>query len=324
MAKQKKDADEPKKKTMYTIVLTDEQMEKLKGYCDYQLWEFYTVEYARFACKHKGLHTNLVGYNSGKLVVSGKGTEDFVIDVLESEITKDPRMGYDEVHHPEWFELHAGLDESGKGDLFGPVVCATVIADSSMVHDWIEKGVKDSKTMTDSSILRLDKLIRKTKGVVVETSFCPMPRYNQLMSKPKANLNKLLGWLHAKALEAALQKKRAPWGMLDQFSKKPLVQEYLKNPDFDLRMETKAESDPVVAAASIVARATYVREMQKLSKSFGDTLKKGCGAGVKKQAIEIVTKFGPDILQQFAKMHFKTAYEALGRTPPEKKAWQKF
>ena len=58
-------------------------------------------------------------------------------DILEAEITGDPRMGHDEVHNPEWFELHAGCDESGKGDLFGPLVTACVIADGDMVRQWM-------------------------------------------------------------------------------------------------------------------------------------------------------------------------------------------
>ena len=41
---------------------------------------------------------------------------------LEPDVTMAPKLGYDEVHHPDWFEPHAGLDESGKGDLFGPVI----------------------------------------------------------------------------------------------------------------------------------------------------------------------------------------------------------
>lgn len=303
------DPDEPKKKTMYTHKLSQEQLDKLQHILEMKMWETYEVEYAQFG--FKGNKVNVVGYKSGKLVVQGKETEDFIINTLEPEVLGEARFGYDEVYHPEWFESHAGMDESGKGDLFGPVVTACVIADKVHIDQWVKDGIRDSKTITDGRIMKLDKIIRGTKGVSVETCFCGMPKYNQLMGKPRANLNLLLAWQHAISLKAALAKKRVPWGMLDQFSKQDLVGRYFKDPQFDLRMQTKAEEDPVVAAASVVARAEYVRYMDGLSKKFGDTLAKGASAKVKAQATEILHKFGPERLGEFAKLHFKTSYQVV-------------
>ncbi len=304
------DPDEPKKKTMYTHKLSQEQLDKLQHALEMRQWETYDVDYAQFAFRGPG-KVNVVGYRSGKLVVQGKDTEDFVINTLEPEILGEARFGYDEVHHPEWFESHAGMDESGKGDLFGPVVTACVVADKPHIDAWIKAGIRDSKTITDSRILKLDKLIRDTKGISVETCFCGMRKYNELMGKPRANLNLLLAWQHAKSLAAALKKKRVPWGMLDQFSKQNLVGRYFKDERFDLRMQTKAEEDPVVAAASVVARAEYVRIMADLSKKFGDKLLKGASAKAKEQAAQILAKFGPERLGDFAKLHFKTSYEVV-------------
>ncbi|MBC2605321.1 ribonuclease HIII [Pelagicoccus albus] len=303
------DPDEPKKKTMYTNKLSQEQLDKLQHILDMKMWEPYEVEYAQFG--FKGDKVNVVGYKSGKLVVQGKATEDFVINTLEPEVLGEARFGYDEVYHPEWFESHAGMDESGKGDFFGPIVTACVIADKQHIDEWVKEGIRDSKTITDGRILKLDKIIRGTKGVAVETCFCGMPKYNQLMSKPRANLNLLLAWQHGISLKAALGKKRVPWGMLDQFSKQDLVGRYFKDDKFELRMQTKAEEDPVVAAASVVARAEYVRYMDGLSKKFGDTLAKGASSKVKVQAAEILEKFGPEKLGEFAKLHFRTAFEVV-------------
>ena len=334
MAKRKKQIEfpeEPKKKTLYTNKLSDEQMGKLGNICETKSWEPYEVEYARFA--YKGNKVNVVVYNSGKLVVQGREMEDFVINILEPEVLGEARFGYDEIYHPEWFELHAGMDESGKGDLFGPIVTACVIADKPQIDVWVKEGIRDSKKITDGRILKLDQIIRATRGVAVETCFCGMSKYNELMGKPRANLNLLLAWQHANSLKAALKRKRAPWGMLDQFSKQDLVGRYFKDSDFDLRMETKAEADPVVAAASVVARAAYVRYMDSLSKRFGDPLKKGASAMVKEQATEILEKFGPDVFKDFAKLHFRTAYEVVSdagmldrlplKPPAAKKEWKK-
>jgi ribonuclease HIII len=161
-----------------------------------------------------------------------------------------------------------------------------------------------------------------------------MPKYNELMARPRANLNGLLAWQHATALTQALAEKSVPWGLLDQFSEQPLVQREMKKKgvkDFELRMRTKAEEDPVVAAASVVARAEYVRQMHSLSKAYGDKLQKGAGPLVKEQANEIIRKFGVRALGDFAKLHFRTAYEVVSaagkldelplKPPPPKMQW---
>jgi ribonuclease HIII len=323
--KQSGDGDEPAKKTLYTIKLEPAQLEALEAVCDKRLYGYYHVDHSLFAFKAPYEGVNIVAYKSGKVVIQGKGTENFVQNVLEMEVTGDPQMGYEEIHHPEWFEPHAGVDEAGKGDLFGPLVSCCVIADGDMVRHWQAEGVKDSKSLTDGSILRLEKIILRTKGVVVKKTLAGMPRYNDLMSRPGANLNKLLAWFHAKSIAAALEVRTVDRGLLDQFSKAPLTQQQLKKDgiDFNLEMRTKAESDPVVAAASICARAEYVRQLRKLSLEFGEELKKGAGAPAKQQGFELVEKLGPHRLKDFAKVHFKTAYEILGLPVPKKPAWNR-
>lgn len=299
----------PKKKTLYTKSLAPEQMKKLDKWLDRNLWASYAVDHSAFA--YKGRDVNVVAYKSGKLVVQGKGTEDFVMFVLEPEIIGQAEFGYDEVTHPQWFEAHAGVDESGKGDLFGPLVSSCVIADGNAVREWLDNDLKESKKVTsDNAVLGMAKKIKNTKGVVVKVTYANMQKYNELYRK-FGNLNKMLAWMHAKAVESALAERHVPWGMLDQFTKQPLVQRQLKAEGFELKMETKAESDPVVAAASIMARATYIFAMKKLSEKFGEPLQKGSSAKTKEQAVRIIRKFGADALPSFAKMHFKTAAEAL-------------
>jgi ribonuclease HIII len=310
----REDADQPKQLSSYTIKLDDAQMEKLRAILEARGWTLFPVAYTRFAFKADHLKVNVCAYTSGKVVIAGKGTEDFVRDVLEPEVTQAARLGYDEVLHPEWFEAHAGLDESGKGDFFGPVIAATVIADPPAIEAWMKAGVKDSKTIADPQIMKLDALIRRTKGAVARTCHCGMPKYNQLMSRPGANLNRLLAWQHATALAQALAQKRVAWGLLDQFSEQPWTQRELAKKgvtDFDLRMRTRAEEDPVVAAASVVARAEFVRQMHALSQRFGEKLLKGAGPQVREQGARLVEKLGARALGEFAKLHFRTAYEIV-------------
>ena len=169
----------------------------------------------------------------------------------------------------------------------------------------------------------------------METCFCGMPKYNELMARPGANLNRLLAWQHATALQQGLNKKTVPWGLLDQFTEQPLTQRELARKgvaNFELKMRTKAEEDPVVAAASIVARAEFQRQMVALSKRFGARLQKGAGPLVKEQAKEIIQKFGAPALRDFAKLHFRTAYEVVSecgkldelplKEPKEKIEWE--
>ena len=336
MPKRSDDAAEekPKALTSYTIKLDDAQMEKLRAAVAKKYWEEVEVPYTRFA--FKGPKVNVTAYTSGKVVVAGKETEDFVQNVIEAEVTGMAQLGYDDVHHPEWFEPHAGLDESGKGDLFGPVVAATVIAERAQIEAWRAAGVRDSKSIEDSQILKLDELIRGTPGAVVEVVYCGMAKYNELMQKPAANLNRLLAWQHARALEAALQKKWVSRGLLDQFSTEPLVQRELKKRGlerFNLEMRTKAESDPVVAAASVVARAEFVRIMRELAREFGEKLQFGAGAQAKAQAAQIIERFGARALPRFAKLHFRTCYEVVSaagkldelplKEPKEKTEWRR-
>ncbi len=308
------DADgAPPKLSTYTIKLDDPQLEKLRAVCAAKGWEPVEVAYARFA--FRGPDVNVTAYDKRRIVViAGKGTEEFVLNTLEMEVTGAPRLGYDEVLHPERFEPHAGLDESGKGDFFGPVIAATVIADKPAIDAWLKAGVKDSKRLADTQILQLDDLIRRTAGAVAKTCYCGMPKYNELMLRPGANLNRLLAWQHATALEQALNVKWVPWGLLDQFSNQPLTQRELAKKEvkaFDLRMRVRAEEDPVVAAASVVARAEFVRVMRKLSQRFGGPLQKGAGSKVREQAAQIIAKFGAPALGEFAKLHFRTAYEVV-------------
>lgn len=329
------DPDAPKKLASYTLKVTDEQLTKLGALLSAKGWERFDVAYARFAFRNDAAKVNVTGYESKKVVIAGKGTEEFVTMVLEPEITGAPKLGYDEVLHPDWFEDHAGCDESGKGDFFGPLIAATVIGSRSMIEKWRAAGAQDSKKITESRILELDRIIRETPGVVVKLIQArDMRQYNSLMGTRFRSQNQILAFQHARALQDALTEKRVPWGLLDQFTEDPLVQRELTKlgvTGFELRMRTKAEEDPVVAAASIVARAEYVRQMNALSRRFGAPLQKGANSMVKAQAHEIITRMGADALRDFAKLHFRTAYEVVSeagkldelplKPPPPKMEW---
>ncbi|MDR1590422.1 MAG: ribonuclease HIII [Puniceicoccales bacterium] len=297
----------------FTFTLTSTQAERLRDICERRGFVPYAVNYARYAFHANGF--NLVMYNSGKLVLQGKEAAEFVTFTIEPQITQVFSLGNEEVFHEEWFNPHAGLDESGKGDLFGPVVTACVIAGGNEVRALRTIGVKDSKAIASArAALELEKEIRKISGIVIEVMTLSMAKYNELHGRFGANLNRLLGWMHACSLKNALKRRYVADGLLDQFSKAPIVQGFLKRdfPNFDLRMRTKAESDPVVATASVIARAEYIRQMEKLSEVAGISLPKGAGKAVIEAGRKIFEKEGSDGLAKYSKVHFKTFSEICG------------
>jgi hypothetical protein len=195
-------------------------MEKLRSLLSSRGWEAFDVAYARYA--FKGRDCNVTAYESGKLVVAGKGTEEFVTMTLEPEVTQAPKLGYDEVLHPDWFEPHAGLDESGKGDFFGPVVAATVIADQAGDRGMDQgggEGLQEDRRHADRQAGQADPRTPRGGGRHLPLRHAEVQRAHV---PPPANLNRLLAWQHATALAQALGGSRCAWGLLDQFSKQPL------------------------------------------------------------------------------------------------------
>ncbi len=296
-----------KAKAIYTLPLDVHQIDTLAEWCESHGWTYYEVNYAQYAYRTEDI--NLVAYKSGKVVIQGKKTQAFVKYVLEPEITHEFKLGLERFDHPEWFIAHAGMDESGKGDLFGPLVTACVIAGDAAVDFWLKNGLKESKQIAnDARLFQMEALVKKPAGVVIEVACMSMEKYNQLYPQ-FGNLNNLLAWLHAKALENALKQRFVPTGVLDQFTKQKLVQKYLHVEGFSLDQHVHAEEDPVVAAASIVARAEYVRRLNQLSEKADIKLPKGSGVQAKDTLRSFIAKYGYDTLNSFVKMHFKTVLE---------------
>src|SRR5206468_1493867 len=154
-----------------TCKLTDEQASALLAALTARNWKPRMVQYARFAFESE--KTNIVFYESGKLVVQGKGTQEFVEFLLEPEILQQAKVGYEAVLNPDLLLPRLGVDESGKGDFFGPLCIAGVYVNESVINAWKEVGIRDSKNISsDKKIKDLAELIRKTPGCV--TSVVPI------------------------------------------------------------------------------------------------------------------------------------------------------
>jgi len=306
--------------TLYTSPLTTPQAEKLKAILLREGWTFTPKPYTLFYAQKNKL--TIAVYEKGpKVVIQGKGTQEFIEFTLEPEVIGEARLGYEEVHNPERFERHFGIDESGKGDFFGPLVIAGAYVDAGIARHFMEIGVQDSKNIkSDKKIRDLANAIRNTQGAVNSVIEIGPAKYNQLVAS-FGNLNKLLAWGHARVIENLLEiRSDCPRALSDQFARPHLIERALmeKGRGIVLEQRTKAESDPAVAAASILARERFIDWMDKNGRRYGKAFLRGASAQVKSMATDLVAAHGPEILREIAKTHFKTASEiAPGTYPPK-------
>ena len=206
-----------------------------------------------------------------------------------------------------------GIDESGKGDYFGPLVIAAVHVTPHIVEDLQALNVRDSKKIADSVIRKLEvdiKTLCRHSVIAIGPE-----RYNELYAKIR-NLNRLLAWGHAKALETLLEQVPCDRAIADQFGDERLILNALqeKGRQITLEQRHKGEDDIAVAAASIVARAEFVRRLERLAAEWGLPLPKGASAAVEMAAKAVVKKHGQAGLAKVAKLHFKTTKAVLGET----------
>lgn len=297
--------------TLYTTSLTAEQAGKLKLLLQGEGFDFEPKPYTLFFGK-KGKLSIAVYQKGPKVVIQGKGTGEFVQFRLEPEILGEAKLGYEEVHNPEAFTPHFGIDESGKGDFFGPLVIAGAYVDGEIARRFMEGGIQDSKRIgSDKRIRELATMIRNTPGVVFNIVEIKPHKYNELYRKI-GNLNRLLAWGHARVIENLLEgRPDCPRALSDQFANPKLIERSLmKNGRaIELQQRTKAESDFAVAAASILARERFINWMDDTAKKYGQPLPKGASAQVKQAASALAKEHSPEILEEVAKTHFKTASE---------------
>lgn len=304
-------SDSPKPLTLYTAPLTPEQAKKLRALLEADGYDFEPKPYTLYYAVKDRL--NVAVYEKGpKVVLQGKGTQEFVTFRLEPEILGEAKLGYEEVHNEEMFAPHFGVDESGKGDFFGPLVIAGCYTDRGITRKLMEAGIQDSKRIgSDQRIRDLADVIKRTQGAVNSVIVIGPERYNQLYAK-FGNLNRLLAWGHARVIENLLEiRSDCPRALSDQFANPALIKRALleKGRGIQLDQRTKAESDVAVAAASILAREGFIDWLRNRGREFQKELPRGASAQVKKIARELVASHGAEVLERVAKTHFKTARE---------------
>ncbi|MFA6226046.1 MAG: ribonuclease HIII [Methanoregula sp.] len=207
-----------------------------------------------------------------------------------------------------------GTDESGKGDYFGPLVCAAVCVDQTTAGELRTIGVRDSKTCSDREIKELLEKIEQLCAGKFEIIEISPERYNKLYEQLRTegkNLNTMLAWGHAKAIEELLKRVDCKVAIADQFADKRYILGKLqeKGRTIQLIQMHKAEQNITVAAASILARARFVEKISAMSKNYAMTFPLGASAAVIKAGKQFTAKSGLPNLPLVAKMHFMTTAE---------------
>ena len=303
----------------HTAALTRDQATRLRILLGERGFEFADKPHTLFAASKGKLHVAV--YEKGpKVLVQGRETEDFVRFLLEPEILGEASLGYEEVLHPDRFEPHFGIDESGKGDYFGPLVISGVYADAAVARALAAAGIMDSKRIASAARIRqLAEKIRAIPGVVHATVSIGPEKYNELHTR-MGNINRLLAWGHARTIALLHEKVPAcPRALSDQFARPEVLQRALRAQKVEIQLDqrTKAESDPAVAAASILARERFIDWMDQTSKAGGVPLPLGASEAVIDAARAVIERHGREALGKVAKLHFRTTSRVFGENPAD-------
>jgi ribonuclease HIII len=206
-----------------------------------------------------------------------------------------------------------GSDESGKGDYFGPLVIAAVYVDKQTEEQLITLGIRDSKLVTDHNVTLLSQEIKALcRGHGTILIYSP-EQYNELYEKT-GNLNILLARAHAQVITKIAKITESKLAIVDQFGDESLVHNTLARTGCTIAVEKRphAEGDTAVAAASIVARAEFIKQLRILSHHTDQDLPKGASnPQIVTVGREIVAKGGREALRKVAKLHFNTTETIL-------------
>lgn len=260
--------------------------------------------------------TNITLYESGKVMFQGISAD---IDAnmwkdlekslnnrdIDKELEKKEKTKKEEEKDFRFINVSTiGSDEVGTGDYFGPIVVTAAYVAKDNMNIMYDLGVKDSKKITDSKILEIGPIL--IKQIPHKTYILDNKTYNQ---KP-TNMNKIKAILHNKVLcEIIKNNYEYKYVVVDQFCLPRNYFSYIKDAKekfTKITFTTKAEDKCLsVAAASIISRYIFLKEMEKLENKYNIFLKKGAGLEVDKQGAMLVKKYGFDVLNDIAKLNFK-------------------
>ena len=307
---------DPNKKKQIRQVLEDLGPTDRKDaqYCDYV-----------FVFEDKPERLVIKQYQKGSLLIQGKAAHLFQVisQLIAPFLSKNDQAALlnketvGQAKDPQSVPLpHIGTDESGKGDYFGPMVVAGVMVEEATRPKLMTLGIRDSKKLTDAKSRELAAKIRTLCVQRYYEVVLPPERYNALYAdfkKEGKNLNHMLAWGHARAIESLLDYAACKWAVADQFGNERYIQSRLtkKSSGLTLIQEHKGERFLAVAAASILARDRFLDYMDRLSWTYEITLPKGASHIVVDIGKQFVAKHGREHLGEVAKLHHKTTEKII-------------
>ena len=287
----------------YTLKMDPSEAPDIRRFLLQHGFEITDVPHTIFGAKGPGCVVNF--YKSGKLLLQGKEADTW--RGLMGDVTAAARPYHSALSkHPKpQPEQWIGTDEAGKGDYFGPLVITGVAIKRKDLEILQTLGVDDSKAIADGRVQEM--VLGITALCEVETIIISAAKYNQLHPQMRS-VNRMLAWGHGKAIEALLERTDASWVLIDRFAQMPQIRRGFGPLGLAANIDAwpKAEEDPAVAAASIIARAAYLRSLASLSKRYGLQIKSGAGAPTLAVARRFVSMHGKEALNEVAKVHFAT------------------
>ncbi len=298
--------------------IQQEQFEPLRKVLEAEGFSFEDRPHQVFLARKGGIVANL--YSNGKVVLGGsdEAAIERVVNILDSLGSQEVKRETKEQPPLEVTGTRIGTDEVGKGDYFGPLVVAGVLVTDETEPKLRTLGVRDSKTLSDTTVTNIAIRIRQVLGRknVEEIWISPL-KYNILHQKFR-NVNRILGWAHARAIENLLSNgQECDKAVADQFGDERYIDEALmrKGRTIKLIQIPKAERDVAVAAASVLARDIFLRKLEDLGKSYLLEFPKGA-THVVEFGKKLIETHGIGVLQNVAKLHFSTTREITGGNIP--------
>jgi len=300
------------------IKVGPEQISKMASYYHQNKTEK-TPPGAVFSAKVNGC--TITAYHSGKVLFQGSSAESEAAQwgTAESSIKKQPSLtktpsGYQPPANISSMSI-IGSDEVGTGDFFGPITVVAAYVKKDQIKLLKELGVKDSKNLKDPQICEIAKDLIQT--IPYSLLVLHNEKYNELQQKGMSQ-GKMKALLHNQAINHLLKKiePEKPDGLLiDQFAEPGVYFRHLQGKNVykdNIYFSTKAEGVHLaVAAASIIARYSFIQEFEKLSQKAGVNIPKGAGAQVDVAAAKIIQKKGSEFLSSITKKHFANTEKAL-------------
>ncbi len=290
------------------LKLAAAERQALRERLDAGAFEFRSAPHADFSVKGEGVVATL--YTSGKLVIQGAEARTFALRYLQRDA--EPGAQADKAKPDPALEVPTdrpvvGSDEAGKGDYFGPLVVCALRLPVDFRQRVIAGGVTDSKKLSDDKVRKLAPGLEHLFDFAIER--LDPPAYNATYGEV-GNLNPMLADLHARAIRRVAQDGDVV--VVDRFANEKLVASRVEDLSIELMQFPRAEREPAVAAASVIARAAFLDALHELSEDSAIELRKGAGDPTDASAREFVALHGQDALERVAKLHFKNTEKLTG------------